>query len=145
MFSACDAVVSVMVMPGKIRQPPMAWASQCQAAAQAQSRPENATMWGGGNKTSPGEPPPPPPPRESSSRPLSPRHPQNLSPGHLRPVIIKPVGRIFEISDSNPIRAKCGKCGRSLAPQTKQGSEEIPRSKMRKMRTRKLGKCGKCS
>ena len=40
-------------------------------------------------------------------------------PGHLRPVIIKPVGRIFEISDSNPIRRKCGKCGRSLSPQKK--------------------------
>ena len=25
-------------------------------------------------------------------------------------VILKPVGRIFEISDSNPIRGKCGKC-----------------------------------
>ena len=39
-----------------------------------------------------------------------------LHPGHLRPVIIKPVGRIFEISDSNPIRGKRGKCGRSLSP-----------------------------
>ena len=52
---------------------------------------------------------------------VSPHH-----PGHLRPVIIKPVGRIFEISDLNPIRRKCGKCGRSLSPQKKQGSEEIP-------------------
>ena len=34
-------------------------------------------------------------------------------PGHLRPVILRPVGRIFEI-DSRPI---CGKCGRSLSPQ----------------------------
>ena len=31
-------------------------------------------------------------------------------------VIIKPVGRIFEISDSNPIWGKCRKCGRSLSP-----------------------------
>ena len=38
--------------------------------------------------------------------------------GHLRLVVIKPVGRIFEISDSNPIR---GKCGRSLSPQKNQG------------------------
>ena len=38
-------------------------------------------------------------------------------PCHLRPVITKPVGRIFEISDSNPIRRKCGKCGRPLSPQ----------------------------
>ena len=67
--------------------------------------------------------------------------PKPVDPGHLRPVIIKPVGRIFEISDSNPIRRKCGKCGRSLSPQ-KKGSEEIPRSekvenaetKTRKMR-----------
>ena len=39
--------------------------------------------------------------------------PQN--PCHLRPVTIEPVGRIFEISDSNPIRGKRGKCGRSLS------------------------------
>ena len=36
-------------------------------------------------------------------------------PCRLRPVTIKPVGRIFEISDSNPIRGK--------------GSEETPQSK----------------
>ena len=71
-------------------------------------------------------------------------------PGHLRPVIIKPVGRIFEISDSNPKRRKCGKCGRSLSPQKSKGLRRFHRAKtrkmrkMRKMRTRKRGKCGKC-
>ena len=40
--------------------------------------------------------------------------PQN--PSHLRPVILKPVGRIFEISNSNPIQGKCGKCGRPSHP-----------------------------
>ena len=34
------------------------------------------------------------------------------------PVILKPVGRIFEISDSNPIQRKCGKCGRLSHPRT---------------------------
>ena len=48
--------------------------------------------------------------------------------GHLRPVIIKPVSRIFEISDSNLIQGKHGKCGRSLSHQ-KFGSEEIPQRK----------------
>ena len=52
-----------------------------------------------------------------------------LFPGHLRPVTMKPAGQIFEISDSNPIRGKCGKCGKSLSPQEKQASEEIPPSK----------------
>ena len=68
-------------------------------------------------------------------------------PGHLRPVIIQPVGRIFEISDSNPIRRKCGKCGRSLSPQKNKGLRAFHRAKTRrtrKMRTRrKRGKCGK--
>ena len=71
-------------------------------------------------------------------------------PGHLRPVIIKPVGRIFEISDSNPIRGKCGKCGRSLSRQKNKGlrrfhwAKKRKRRKMRKRRKRKCGKCGKC-
>ena len=52
-----------------------------------------------------------------------------LTPGHLRPVIIKPVGRILELSDSNPIRGEYArKCGRSLSPQEKPGSEETPQS-----------------
>ena len=38
-------------------------------------------------------------------------------PGYLRRIRIKPVGRIFEICDSNPLTLG------------KQGSEEIPRSK----------------
>ena len=68
-------------------------------------------------------------------------------PGHLRPVILKPVGRIFEISDSKPIRAKRGKCGKSLSPQKNKGLRRFRRAsarKTRKMRTRKRGKCGKC-
>ena len=52
-----------------------------------------------------------------------------FSPGHLRPVILKPVGRIFEISDSKPIRGKCGIAGSPSLPPEKQGSEEIPQSK----------------
>ena len=48
-------------------------------------------------------------------------HLSNLFPGHLRPVTIKPVGRIFEISDLNPIRGKRGNCGRSLSPQKNKG------------------------
>ena len=67
-------------------------------------------------------------------------------PGHLRPVILKPVSRIFEISDSKPIRGKRRKCGESPShARKKQGFEEIPKSKnteTRKMRTRKCGKCG---
>ena len=43
-------------------------------------------------------------------------NPKLYTPSHLRPVILKPVGRIFEISDSNPIREKCGKCGRPSHP-----------------------------
>ena len=39
-----------------------------------------------------------------------------LDPCHLRPVTVKPVGRIFEISDLNPIQRKCGKCGTPLSP-----------------------------
>ena len=42
-------------------------------------------------------------------------------PSHLRPVIIKPVGRIFKISDLNSIRGKRGKCGRSPSPQKNKG------------------------
>ena len=70
--------------------------------------------------------------------------------GHLRPVILKPVGRIFEISDSKPIRRKRGKCGKSLSPQKNKGLRRFRRAKtrktrkMRKMRTRRRGKCGKC-
>ena len=63
-------------------------------------------------------------------------------PGHLRPVTIKPVGRIFEISDSNPIRGKFGKCGRSLSPQKNHCLRRSHGAKTRKMRTRKRGKCG---
>ena len=62
------------------------------------------------------------------------------NPGNLRPVTIKPVGRIFEISDSNPMRGKCGKCGRSLSPQRNKG---LRRSTTRKMQKRTRGKCGK--
>ena len=64
-------------------------------------------------------------------------------PGHLRPVILKPVGRIFEISDSKPIRGKRGKCGKSLSPKKNKGLRRFRRAitrktrKMRKMRTRK--------
>ena len=68
-------------------------------------------------------------------------------PGHLRPVILKPVGRIFEISDSHPRQGKCGKCGKSLSPQKNKGLRRSRRAKtrkMRKMRTRKRGKRGKC-
>ena len=36
-------------------------------------------------------------------------------PRHLKPVILKAVGRIFEISDSNPMQGKCG-CGRPSHP-----------------------------
>ena len=71
-----------------------------------------------------------------------------MIPGHLRPVILKPVGRIFEISDSNPIQGTCGKCGRSLTPQKNRGLRRFHRTKTRKtrkMRTPKRGKCGKCA
>ena len=71
-------------------------------------------------------------------------------PSHLRPVILKPVGRIFEISDSKPIQGKCGKCGRPSHPRKTKGLRRFHRTKtrktrkMRKMRTRRRGKCGKC-
>ena len=94
----------------------------------------------GGQKPSPSrrlfESPPPPIP-ESPPSGLTPK-----SPGHLRPVIIKSVGRIFEISDSNLIRGKRGKCGRSLSPPEK--TRVWADSKTRKTRTQKRGKCGKC-
>ena len=48
--------------------------------------------------------------------PASPGSVRGVNPSHLRPVILKPVGRIFEISDSNPIQGKCGKCGRPSHP-----------------------------
>ena len=49
------------------------------------------------------------------SAPYDPSIPPD-DPSHLRPVILKPVGRIFEISDSNLIQGKCGKCGRPSHP-----------------------------
>ena len=54
------------------------------------------------------------PPHTGSPGPKSPGDP--VWGGHLRPVILKPVGRIFEISDSSPIRGKCGQCGRASHP-----------------------------
>ena len=69
---------------------------------------------------------------------------RSLSPCHLRPVTIKPVSRIFKISDSNPIR---GKCGCPLSPYKNKGLRRLHRAntrKTRKMRTRKRGKCRKC-
>ena len=53
---------------------------------------------------------------------------RSFFPGHLRPVIIKPVGRIFEISNSNPIRENAEMRKVPLTPE-KQGSQEIPPSK----------------
>ena len=58
---------------------------------------------------------------------------QRKHPCHLRPVTIKPVGRIFKISDSNPIRGKCGKCGRPLSPYKSKGLRKLHRAKTRKM------------
>ena len=96
------------------------------------------------------------PPIEGSAVPSSKARPNNQpirtsmyeNPGHLRPVILKPVGRIFEISDSKPIQGKCGKCGKSLSPQKNKGLRRFRRAKnerkTRKVRTRKRGKCGKC-
>ena len=72
------------------------------------------------------------------------------NPGHLNSVILKPVGRIFEISDSKPIQGKCGKCGRPSHTRKNKGLRRFRRTKtrktrkMRKMRKRKRGKCGKC-
>ena len=55
---------------------------------------------------------------------------KSLSPIKIiRPVIIKPVGRIFEISDSNPIRGKSPKMRKVPLTLQKQGFEETPRSK----------------
>ena len=54
-------------------------------------------------------------------------------PSHLRPVIIKPVGLIFEISDSNPTRGKCGKCGRPLSPYKNKGLRRFHRAKLQKI------------
>ena len=66
---------------------------------------------------------------------------QNLFPGHPRPVITKPVGRIFETSNSNPILRKYGK---SLSPPEEQGSEEIPQSKNAENEENAEPKRGKC-
>ena len=78
--------------------------------------------------------------RRSSKHSTFSRHcSQSSHPCHLRPVTIKPVGRIFEISDSNPIWRKCRKCGRPLSPYKNKGLRRLLRAKkrkMRKMRTR---------
>ena len=59
-------------------------------------------------------------------------------PSHLRPVILKPVGRIFEMSDSNPIQGKCGKCGRPSHPRkTRVWGDSVER------KSGKRGKCGR--
>ena len=58
----------------------------------------------------------------------------NISPSHLRPVTIEAVGRIFEISHSNPIR---GKCGRLLSPHNNKALRRLHRATMRQMQTRK--------
>ena len=61
------------------------------------------------------------------------------APSHLRPVILKPVGRIFEISDSKLIQGKCGKCGRPSQPRkTRVRGDSAERKRG------KHGKCGKC-
>ena len=60
-------------------------------------------------------------------------------PGHLGPVIRKPVGRMFEINDSNPIRGECKKYRRSLSSQRNKGLRGFHRAKRRK-----CGKRGKC-
>ena len=50
----------------------------------------------------------------------------------------KAVGRIFEISNSNPIRGKCRKSGRSLSPQKKKTRVWGDSTEQ------KRGNCGKC-
>ena len=61
-----------------------------------------------------------------------------ISARRVRPVIIKPVGRIFEISDSNMIRGNCGKCGRSLSTQKNNGLSRFQGAKTRKKRKTQL-------
>ena len=58
------------------------------------------------------------------------------NPGHLRPVIVKPVGRIFEMSDSNPTKGKPRKCGRSLSPQKNKSLRRFHGANLRKTRTK---------
>ena len=64
--------------------------------------------------------------------------PTPTGPGHLRPVIIKPVGRMFEISDLNPIRGKRGKCERSLSPRKNKGLRRFHWAKTRKMAEKRI-------
>ena len=78
---------------------------------------------------------------------ISRRNPGLVFPSHLRPVILKPVGRIFEISDQTRYRENAENADVPPTP-GKQGSEEIPQNetaenaenadtktrKMRKMR-----------
>ena len=77
---------------------------------------------------------------ENNKRPKRPKPPQSrpqrrklqgpsgeIGPGHLRPVILKPVGRIFGISDSNPIQENAENADVPPTP-GKQGSEEIPQN-----------------
>ena len=52
-----------------------------------------------------------------------------VDPCHLNPVTIKPVGRIFEISDSTPCGGKMRQIRKALPTLQKQGSEETPQSK----------------
>ena len=53
----------------------------------------------------------------------------DVIPGHLRPVILKPVGRIFEISGFETDTGKTRKMRKVPLTPEKQGSEEIPKSK----------------
>ena len=62
----------------------------------------------------------------SDFEPLLIRFRAGFDPSHLRPVRTKPVGRIFEIRDSNPTRRKCG---RSLSPQKSKGLRRFRRAK----------------
>ena len=60
-----------------------------------------------------------------------------ISPCHLRSVTIKPVGRIFEISDSNPIRVN--------AENEEKGPSHPTKTRVRGDATeQKCGKRGKC-
>ena len=49
-----------------------------------------------------------------------------LNPCHLKLVTVEPVGQMFEISNSNPIRGKCGKCRTSLSPRKNKNWEKGP-------------------
>ena len=64
----------------------------------------------------------------------------HLNPSHPRPVVLKPVGRIFKISDWALMENAEGLCTLE-----NKGVRKFKMTKTGKMRTQTCRKCGKCA